>query len=134
MSPNIANGPRAGAIAEAGSARGLPELVSSTYDRAPAPVRTKLIEYLLGPVGPLPLIAIANGAFVHFDDAATITSSHVLELARYVEQCSPEVLLQIGWLIAERPADLFTIAGSALFVGLLDWIRSDQMNRLTSAF
>ena len=147
MSLNIANGSQADVIAEAGSTRGLPELVSSTYDRAPAPVRTKLIEYLLGPVGPLPLITIANGAFAHFlyrvegnavpvsvDDAAAITSSHVLELARYLEQCSPEVLLRIGRLIAEGPADLFTIAGSAVFVGRLDRMRSGQMNRLTSAF
>jgi hypothetical protein len=138
VSLNIADGPRAGAIAGADSTRGLPELVSSTYDRAPAPVRTKLIEYLLGPVGPLALIAIANGAFVHFlyraernavpvsvDDAATITSGHVLELARYVEQSSPEVLLPIGSLIAERPVDLFTIGGSALFLGLLDCIRPE---------
>src|SRR5207244_11865128 len=78
------------------STDGLPELVSAAYERAPTPVRTKFIEYLLGPLGPLALVAIANGAFGHLlyrlrrdavaislDDAARITSKHILELARY---------------------------------------------------
>jgi len=94
----------------------IPELVSAVYEKAPAPLRTKLLEYLLRPVGPLALVAIATGAFGHLlyrlrrdampislDDAARITSGHVLELARYVEQCSPHVLLRIGSLIAASP-------------------------------
>jgi hypothetical protein len=123
-------------MAGSSSTHGLPELVSAAYEQAPTPVRTKFIEYLLGPVGPLALVAIGNGAFGHLlyrlrrdavpislDDAARITSNHILELARYVEQCSPEVLLRIGSLIAERPSEFVTIGGSALLIGLIEWMR-----------
>jgi len=109
----------------------IPELVSDVYDKAPAPLRTKLLECLLGPVGPLALVAIATGAFGHLlyrlrqdgmpislDDAARITSNHVLELARFVEQSSPDALLQLGSLIADSPIGVATMSGSALLLAL----------------
>jgi len=118
------------------STQALPDLVSAAYEQAPTPVRPKFIEYLLGPVGPLALVAIGNGAFGHLlhrlrrdavtvslDDAARITSNHILELARYVEQCSPEVLLRIASFIAERPSEFVTIGGSALLINLVEWMR-----------
>jgi hypothetical protein len=110
---------------------GIPELVSQVYEQAPAPLRAKLLECLLGPVGPLALVAIAAGVFGRFmyrltgdavpislDDAARITSNHVLELARYVEQCSPDALLRIGSLITASPIGMATISGSALLIAL----------------
>jgi len=115
-------------------AHGIAELVSQVYDQAPAPLRAKLLECLLRPVGPLALVAIAAGAFGRFlhrlsgdavpislDEAARITSSHVLELARYVEQCSPAALLRIGSLIADRPVGFATLSGSALLIALSVW-------------
>jgi len=94
-------------------------------------VRTKLLECLLRPVGPLALVAIASGAFGHLlyrlrhdaepialHQVARITSDHVLELARYVEQCSPHVLARIGSLIAGSPLGIATIGGSALLFAL----------------
>jgi len=109
----------------------IPELVSDVYDKAPAPLRTKLLECLLGPVGPLALVAIATGAFGHLlyrlrqdgmpislDDAARITSNQVLELARFVEQSSPDALLPLGSLIADSPIGVATMSGSALLLAL----------------
>jgi hypothetical protein len=82
-------------------------------DTAISPVRAKLIEYLLEPVGPLGLVAIAAGTFgvalhrggykrlvVSLDDAARISAEQILELARYVEQCNPHTLQQIASLLA----------------------------------
>jgi len=79
----------------------------------------------------LALVAIAAGAFGRFmyrltgnavpislDDAARISSGHVLELARYVEQCSPGALLRIGSLIAASPIGVATLSGSALLIAL----------------
>jgi len=116
----------------------IPELVSEVYKQAPAPLRAKLLECLLRPVGPLALVAIAAGAFGRFlhrltgdavpislDDAARITSDHVLELARYVQQCSPHALLQIGSLIADRPIGFASISGSALLLALGVWRRRE---------
>jgi hypothetical protein len=135
--PSLASRQRqAGVIAEGRSALDIPELVSRVYRQAPVPLRAKLLECLLRPVGPLALLAIAAGAFARFlyrlqrdavpislDDAARITSDHVLELARYVEQCSPEALLKFGSLIAGRPLGFATISGSALLMALSIWQR-----------
>jgi hypothetical protein len=105
------------AAAEAESAWNIPELVSAVYDEAPAALRTRLLEALVRPLGPLALAAIAAGAFGHLlyrlgrnappispGDAGRITPEQVLELARYVEQCCPNALLQIGALIANTPS------------------------------
>ncbi len=119
------------AMAGAETTNNIPELVSDVYDKAPAPLRTKLLECLLGPVGPLALVAIATGAFGHLlyrlrqdgmpislDDAARITSNHVFELARFVEQSSPDALLQLGSLITDSPNGVATMSGSALLLAL----------------
>ena len=120
-----------GVPAERRLAHGIPELVSQVYYQAPVPLRAKLLECLLRPVGPLALVTIAAGAFGRFlyrlqhnampisiEDAARITSDHVLELARYVEQSSPDALLQFGTLIADRPVGFASLSGSALLMAL----------------
>jgi hypothetical protein len=109
----------------------IPELVSRVYHEAPARLQAKLLECLLRPVGPLALVTIAAGAFGRFlyrlqgnavpitlEEVARISSAHVLELARYVEQSNPGALLQIGSLIAHRPIGLATLSGSALLMAL----------------
>ena len=109
----------------------IPELVSRVYHEAPVRLRAKLLELLLRPVGPLALVVIAAGVFGRFlyrlqgnalpislEEAARITSDHVLELARYVEQSSPSVLLQIGSMISHRPISVATLSGSALIMAL----------------
>jgi len=120
-----------GMMAESRPAHGIPELVSQVYHQAPARLRARLLECLLQPVGPLALVTIGAGAFGRFlyrlqrdampiplDQAARITSDHVLELTRYVAQSSPAALLQLGTLIAERPIGVATISGSALLMAL----------------
>ncbi len=118
----------------AAAARPIPELVSEIYGKSPAPLRTKLLECLLRPVGPLALVTIATGAFSHLlyrltheaspislDEAARISSEHVLELARYVEQCSPDELLRIGSLLAANSVGVATVSGSAFLLALSAW-------------
>jgi len=80
----------------------LPELIADAYRRAAAPLRRKVLERLLRPVGSLALAAIASGAFSAFllrrvtlEDVARITADQTAELARFVAQCSPETLQQI---------------------------------------
>jgi len=120
------------AVASGEGAQQIPELVSEIYDDAPPPVRTKLLEYLLRPVGPLALVTIAAGAFAHLlhrltreampvslEDAARISSGQVLELARYVAQCSPEALARIGSLIGESGVGAATMSGSTLPLALV---------------
>lgn len=112
------------------SAPSLPELVSAVYAVAPAPLRVRLLERLVRPLGPLALVAIAGGAFAHLlyrlrrnaapispDDANRVTSQQVLELTNYLEQCSPEALLRIGALIADRPLGVVTTGARSLREG-----------------
>jgi hypothetical protein len=116
---------------EAAVPHGIPELVSQVYRQAPVPLRARLLECLLRPVGPLALLTIATGAFARFlyrlqrdalpislEDAARITSDHVLELARYVEQSSPDAFSHLGALIADRPFGFASLSGSALLMAL----------------
>jgi|SRR5882757_966975 len=113
------------------SAPDIPELISAVYDEAPASLRTRLLEHLLRPLGPLALVGIAAGAFGHLlyrlrhdavhispGDTRRITSQQVLELTRYVQQCSPDALSQIGALIADGPTDVATMSGAALLIAL----------------
>lgn len=113
------------------SAAGVPELVSAVYEEAPAPLRIRLLECLVRPLGPLALVAIAGGAFAHllyrlrrnaapisFNDVNRVTSEQVLELTNYVVQCSPDALRHIGALIADRPFGVFTMSGAALLTAL----------------
>ncbi len=85
---------------------------------------------------PLAIVTIATGAFAHLlywlrldgvpislDDVAHICSEHVLELARFVEQCSPPALLRVGSLIAGSPVGVASVRGSALLVALSGWRR-----------
>jgi len=134
--PLIADRSREGVMVQGEVSQDIPALVSDLYDHAPEALRVKLLEHLLQPVGPLAMVAIAAGAFARFvyrlrrdampiglQDAARITSGHVLHLARDVEQSSPEVLRQIASLIAHRPLGLTTISASALLVALSLWQR-----------
>jgi hypothetical protein len=57
------------------------------------------------------------------EDVARVSAEHVLELARYVEQCSPHSLLRIGALIASTPIGVASVSGSALVVALGVWRR-----------
>ena len=77
-------------------------LISRLYVAANRPLQTKLLVFLLRPLSPLGLVAIAAGAFggflhrsnagglkVAIDDVSRFSSEQIGELARFVEQVSP---------------------------------------------
>ena len=109
----------------------VPVLVAALYDEAPASLRQRLLNHLLRPVGPLALVAVAAGAFarllppgrwsdvqVQLDDVWTIRPEQVLDLARYVEQKSPEMLWRLPEIVASSPVVLSTLSGALLLVAL----------------
>ena len=117
------------AAAADGPAHNIPALISERYKKAPAPLRTKMLESLLRPVGPLAIVTIGAGAFAHLlyrlrlngipislKEAARISAEHVLDLARFVEQCSPNTLLQVCSLIPNNPIGIAAAGGTALSV------------------
>ena len=112
----------------------IPELIADVYRSATAPLRAKLLECLLLPIGPLGLVVIAAGAFGEFlqrgnymrlavspEDAARISADQILELARYVEQSNPEIYQQVASLLAKNPVGMAGLGRSVLLVALQAW-------------
>lgn len=110
----------------------LAPLVAGLYAEAPPLQRVSLLNRLLRPVGPLALVAIAAGAFANLlpgdhwrnasatlDDAMRLSASQVLELARYVEQKSPESLMALPLWLEGNPQWAGT--PSALLLALQAW-------------
>ena len=104
-----------------------PRLISRLYASASQPLRAKLLAYLVRPLGPLGLVAVAAGAFagllrrgssggitVAIDDVARYSNQQVFELARFVEQVSPEALQQVAALISDNPVGTLAFSASAV--------------------
>jgi hypothetical protein len=109
----------------------LAKLIAQLYAQASPATRARLLANLLRPVGPLALVAIAAGAFARLlphtrwhgaelslDDAARIGPHQIVELVRYVEQKSPEVLWQLPQLVGDTRLWAGTVAGTLLLLAL----------------
>ena len=112
----------------------LAPLVADLFAEAAPPQRVRLLNGLLRPVGPLALVAIGAGAFAKLlpstpwhgasaslDQAMHFSAGQVLELARYVEQKSPESLAQLPTLLADSPLWAGTLSGALLLLALQAW-------------
>ena len=111
------------ALARAGSALSIENqrarlsaarLVSRLYAAASAPLRARMLACMLQPLGPLGIAAISAGAFGTFlhrrgGPGASVTlgeigrysSEQIYELARFVEQVSPESLRALAAVITD---------------------------------
>ncbi|HEY6356026.1 MAG TPA: hypothetical protein VIY30_16190 [Burkholderiaceae bacterium] len=120
-----------GATGASAEAADVPVLVAALYDEAPAPLRQRLLNHLLRPVGPLALAAVAAGAFarllpsdrwsgaqVQLEDVFRIRPDQVLDLTRYVEQKAPEMLLRLPDVLSSSPLLLGTLSGALLLMAL----------------
>ena len=123
----------------------LAPLVAGLYAEALPLQRVSLLNNLLRPVGPLALVAIAAGAFANLlpddrwrnasatlDDAMRLSASQVLELARYVEQKSPESLAQLPSLLGNSPLWAGTLSGALLLVAVRAWRRHSALSQSSS--
>jgi hypothetical protein len=115
-------------------------LASRLYAGASAAQRSRMLTSLLRPLGPLAIAGVASGAFaglvgriasgaaVTIDDIGNFSSEQVFELARFVEQVSPQALLQVVKAIGENPFGLSTY-GAAAAVLLSMAVRGDRRAR-----
>lgn len=107
----------------------VPRLIAEVYAAAAGPLRARLLECLLRPVGPLALAGLAAGAFgaflhrggsrrlaVSLEDAARISAHQVLDLAGFVAQIGPESFQQVAVVLGDNPLGLAAMGGSALVV------------------
>jgi len=101
-------------------------LASRLYAGAGAVQRSWIVATLLKPLGPLALVAVASGAFaglldrvnalgatLPIDELGHFTREQVYELARFVEQVSPETLQQVAGAVTENPFGVSAIGAAA---------------------
>lgn len=106
-----------------------PRLVARLYARGPDPLRARMLDCLLKPLGPLGVAAVASGAFLDrvlhhgsaglrmaAEAAPRYTTEQVLELARFVVQVQPEVLRQLAALASQAHAGGAALTAAALLV------------------
>ncbi len=102
------------------------QLASRLYAGASAVQRSRIVVMLAKPLGPLALVAVASGAFaglldrasalgaaLPIDELADFSREQVFELARFVEQVSPDALQQVAGVIAENPFGVSALGAAA---------------------
>jgi hypothetical protein len=101
-------------------------LASRLYAGAGAVQRSRIVVTLLRPLGPLALVAVASGAFagllerasamgaaLPIDELGHFTRDQVFELARFVEQVSPDALQQVAGAVADNPFGVSALGAAA---------------------
>lgn len=100
-------------------------LIARLYGVVGAPLRSRMLQCLVQPLGCLGLAAVASGAFaqlltrrgVSADEIGRYSSEQIYELARFVEQVNPEAVQQAIRRVVDSPVGL-----SALGTSLLVWL------------
>ncbi|MEO8312791.1 MAG: hypothetical protein ABI520_16600 [Caldimonas sp.] len=113
LDPIAASG--AGAVATARAIGRVPRLLARLYGSANLALRTRLVACLLRPLGSLGVAAVAAGAFtvvvsrhgagglgLAMADVAQFSKEQVAELARFVEQVSPEAVQQAAGMVIDN--------------------------------
>jgi hypothetical protein len=110
----------------ASDAPSLAPIVAGAVAKTSLVLRARVLRRLLMPVGPLALTVLAGGAFakyvefarwsrisVSLEDAARVTSSQMIELVRYVQQCNPAALQQ-AMVVLSRDATTMAALGTSV--------------------
>lgn len=108
----------------------LPQLVGQVYAAAPPPERSRLLEFLMRPLGVLPLVVIADGIFakirfgtgsdlhVTLEDANLVQPADIVQLVDRVQQVSSDAMDGLATIVASSPV-ISTSAAAAMLVALL---------------
>ena len=88
-------------------------LIARLYGSANLALRARMVDVLLRPLSPLGIAAVAAGAFsvalsrgggitLAMADVANFSKAQIAELARFVEQVSPDALQQAAGLVGDN--------------------------------
>lgn len=107
------------------------QLVGQVYEAAPPVERSRLVEYLLRPLGVLSLVSVANGIFanirfrsglpelhVRTEDVRNVRAGDVIALVNHVQQVSIHAIDGLAGMLTSSPG-MTGSAAAALLVTLL---------------
>ncbi len=110
----------------------VPALLGRVYAEAPPPLKSRLLEQLLKPLGLLSLAAVCNGTFANLalgsdlarmhirpELAQTVDSEQVMALAAYVQQVSVQAVTGLSQVLSASPLLQGSVAASALVALLI---------------
>lgn len=108
-----------------------PVQMSVIFAKAGLSLRASLLNCLLKSVGPLALAVLCGGAFARYlararwkdisvslDEAASVSSGQVQELARYVEQSNPHIIDQVCSILSQDVTALTVVSASLLGIAV----------------
>lgn len=117
----------------------LPQLVGQVYATASPPVRGRLLEFLMRPLGVLALVPIADGIFssirfrkgwpdphVAMEDANRVRAGDIVQLVDRVQQVSSDAIDGLAAIVTGSPM-ITSSAAAALLVALL--VHGDHARR-----
>jgi len=117
-------------------------LMARLYGSANLALRTRLVACLLRPLGSLGVAAVAAGAFtvvltrrsaggigVAMADVADVSKEQVAELARFVEQVSPDALQQAAGMVFENSYNVGAFTASVALLLALELRRASTGRR-----
>ena len=129
-------------VASGGAEGRAARLMARLYASANLALRTRLVACLLRPLGSLGVAAVAAGAFtvvlsrrgagglgVAMADVAEFSKEQVAELARFVEQVSPEALQQAAGLVFEHGIGVGAFTASVALLLALELRRASTGGR-----
>lgn len=129
--------------------KSIPQQVGEIYGMAPNEIRIKMLEYLLRPIGVLPLVAVARGVFakirfrsgwpelkINIEDIAEVQVDDVISLAEYVLQENEHAIFGLEKLlrgvqsVENSEAVSVFLANLAMHFCSGDRRRSDDLNHV----
>jgi hypothetical protein len=107
----------------------VPALLGRVYAEAPAPLKRRLLEQLLRPLGLLSLATVCNGAFatlalsrewsIRPELAQSVDAEQVQVLTGYVQQVSWQAVTGLSQVLSGSPVLQGSVAASALLALLI---------------
>jgi hypothetical protein len=114
----------------------VPALVGRVYAEAPTPLKSRLLEHLLKPLGLLSLATVCNGAFANLalsrsaaiqpELVRSVNADQVMALAAYVQQVSVHAVTSLSQVLTASPVLQGSVAASALVAMLIKRAREQQ--------
>jgi hypothetical protein len=116
----------------------VPALLGRVYAEAPPPLKGRMLEQLLKPLGLLSLATVCNGAFANLavtrnwaippDLVQKVDSKQVMALTIYVQQVSVQAVTSLSHVLASSPLLQGSVAASALVALLIKRSREQHLS------